>query len=118
MMDRVFWAFGISNYSSYEKFIADVSENCERIASGNHDWDPDAYVCNGPLKIEFELMWKDPPDDMLYFDITEGSEKVTQGILLFRLNNASFEYFKTDHHKFFEGLGEYKNGTMYLDTGS
>ena len=117
-MKRVFWAFGIKQYASYEDFVSAVSDNCDKIAPGNHDWTPEEYVCHGPLEIEFELVWRDPPDDMIYFPITRSNERITQGILLFRLNNASYEYFKEDDHKFFEGLGELIDGKMYLGTGS
>jgi hypothetical protein len=117
MMTRVYWTFGIKQYTSYEEFIVDVTVNCEEI-SKDHDWVPDEYICHGPLVIEFELVWRDPPDDMIYFPITHSAERITQGILLFRLNNASYEYFRTDDHKFFERLGKPIDGKMYLVTGS
>lgn len=117
-MDQVYWTLGMKQYASYDTFVQAVEDHCDSCDPDGHKWDPDAYVCDGPVSVEYELVWKGPPDDFIYFPITDEKKPVTQGELLFHLNNNSYEYFRTDDHRQFEGLGAPINGRMYLVTGS
>ncbi|MCB1066070.1 MAG: hypothetical protein KDN20_24525 [Verrucomicrobiae bacterium] len=117
-MENIYWSFGWKQYDSRDEFIRAVQEECDHVSPEGHGWNPQDHVCHGPLSIEFELMWKDPPDDMIYFEITTENRPLTQGEILHELNEQSFDFFKDKDHRFFEGFGDLIDGRMYLVTGS
>lgn len=117
IMYQVCWPLGGNSYADYDEFICEVTEYNKRIAPDKDEWGPDEVVCNGPLRIQFEAMWKDEDD---FLDVlVEGENKpVTMGRLLFSLHNESTGFFEDADHCFFEGLELVEEGTYWLRTGS
>jgi hypothetical protein len=117
IMTQVCWTLGGNRFSDYSEFIRAVSEYNERIAPDDNEWQPDEVVSDGPIRIQFEAMWKDE-DDLLDILVESDIKPVTMGRLLFALHNESAEFFNDTDHCYFEGLQPIEAGTFWLHTGS
>lgn len=116
-MDEVYWSFGLERYKNYEMFVLAVTEYNDDVAEGEHEWDPEAVVCSGPCKIQYEAGWKDE-DYLLEVVVTAEDGPVKMGRLLYKLHVDSFTFFENCDHHFFEGLEEISPGTYELYIGS
>jgi len=117
-MENIYWAFGIRKYIGFEDFIQAVTEECYKVSPSGHGWNPYEHVRDGPLTLEFDAAWNDPPEDKVFFEITSRTGPLTQADILYKLNNDSFDYFHKLDHRFFEGLSDETEGKLELITGS
>ena len=103
-MDNVFWAFGRHSYPLYEEFIKNVTEYNETIAPGEHKWDPDTIIYEGPLTVDYEAMWKNEgDDDSLEIIVSDKVEPISMGCILHTLHQESLSMFEGADDEFFEG---------------
>lgn len=116
MMNDVHWRLGGEPYSDYLAFVQEVTRRNDEPTP--HGWIPDKIVCYGPLKVRYEIPWKESGEDLIEFIISTSNEPITVGVLLYRLHNGSAEFFAHEHHCFFEGLGDPVDGTAHLLIGS
>jgi len=111
LLTDVYWAFGDKKYTTYQAFVAAVTEYNDAMAPGKHGWDPDQVVSLTPIRVVYEAMWKDE-DDTINLDVGLAGIPVTMGQLLFALNNATCDFFMDADSHFFEGL-DWVSGTTY-----
>ncbi|MEJ5309942.1 MAG: tetratricopeptide repeat protein [Anaerolineae bacterium] len=117
LMRDVYWVLGDKKYTTYQTFVAAVTEYNNAIAPGKHGWNPDEVVSLTPIKVVYEAMWKDE-DDTIDLDIGIAGVPVTMGQLLFALNNATYDFFSDADSRYFEGLDWVKGTTYELLVGS
>lgn len=117
IMTDVYWLLGTHEYDSYDSFVDDVTEYNQQIAPEENGWDPDKVVCQGPLKITYEALWKDE-DPLLEISITNNTAPVTMGELLFVLHNESVDFLFDADSVFFEGFDDEDPHLFVLQTGS
>jgi len=117
LLTGVYWALGDKKYTTYQAFVAAVTEYNSAMAPGKHGWDPDQVVSLTPVKVVYEAMWKDE-DDTIDLDIGMAGVPVTMGQLLFALNNATCDFFMDADSRYFEGLDWVSGATYQLRIGS
>jgi hypothetical protein len=110
LMSNVYWALGQNEFSDYGDFVAAVTRY-NQIYADSARWEPDKQISSAPITVVYEAAWKDE-DDRLEVVLGERGKVLTMGEMLFRLNNATVEFFKGSDHCFFEGLAVL-GGTEY-----
>jgi hypothetical protein len=111
LMSNIYWGLGANTYDTYESFIAAVTEYNKAINPVKSKWAPNQEIAIGPIRVVYEAGWKDE-DDTIELNIGEPGRALTMGMVLFTLNNRTYDFFKDADKHFFEGL-ELTNGAEY-----
>ncbi len=117
LMTDVHWALGRRKFEEYGAFIRAVDEYNDQIRADGHGWQSERVISPAPIKIVYEAGWKDV-DDLLELMIGEMGAEVTMGMVLFELNNLSYEFFEGADKHFFEGLDPRHAAGWVLQIGS
>ena len=91
LMENTYWVFGASEFEDYSSFINSVKNYNLLITYDKIDWNHDEFIALGPITIIYDSPWTDDEID-LSIDFTK-SESLTSGLILYKINNESFDFF-------------------------
>jgi hypothetical protein len=116
-LTNVYWVLGAKKYDAFDSFVAAVTDYNNLINPEKTNWAPNQEVASGPIRVVYEALWKDE-DEIIELEVGEPGKPLNMGLLLFTINNATYDFFKDADKRFFEGLALCRGSEYELMVGS